>query len=99
MSSPGSRLVVGHRCIFCAKVIRPEEGFAGILVHFPRNLNRTDQVEAHLECLRSVTHPEMAARLDESVREDEDRRMEARMRTRIEAMPWWRRWRYYRRVI
>jgi len=89
-----TRLVFAQRCVFCAEmIVGRDEGWVGLLISFPEQTNRTFPAAAHLECLRRATHPDMADRLDKSVREQEEREIEARLRARVTAMPWWQRWR------
>lgn len=92
MAAGSSRLVIAPpRCVFCAKPIAvQQDGYAGILLSFPGQPSPY-QVEGHLECLKRAAHPDMAERLNESVRERERREAEARMNARIDALPWWRR--------
>jgi hypothetical protein len=73
----------------------PEQGSAGILLSF-RGQRGPYQVEGHLECLKRAAHPDMAERLDESVRERERLDVEARITARIDALPWWKRLRLRR---
>jgi hypothetical protein len=97
---PGDRTVLAfrHRCVLCADVIDPDAQLASILVSYPDRHNAHFQVHAHLDCLKRAAHPEMVASLDPNAREREWRAQMARLNDRIEAMPWWKRWRWRREV-
>ena len=62
-------LRIGQVCLFFTAMLDAESPRAAVQMFDPKNPGFMYQLDAHVECLRQAAHPDMAARVDEGLRQ------------------------------